>query len=60
VASITAGQGLGQAGNTWPDQHAGVVDGGWGEDRGINGARAREYRRQNHGAQGVDAYNAVL
>jgi hypothetical protein len=31
-----------------------------GEDRGINGARARGCRRQNHGAQVVNVYTTLL
>jgi hypothetical protein len=54
------GAGAGEVVNARPSQHAGVVDGGWGEDRGINGARARGCWRQNHGAQGVDAYTTCL
>jgi hypothetical protein len=41
-------------------QHAGVVYGGWGEDRGINGAWTRGCRRQKHGARGVNVYTTDL
>jgi hypothetical protein len=49
-----------EGGRQRADQHARVVYGGWGEDRGINGARARGCRRQNHGARGVNVYTIGL